>query len=159
MIHEAQSMDIRSLHVVLGRVRSASQLVTPNAEWTVQCGDDYCAHRTVTGSIYEITELATGRVYVGQTTSSTAQSRFMEHIRGSCNSILRAAMEACGDEAAIAAAFSFRVVHSYDVMPTPVTHIENAELKYFEMQHIQKLQSKGLTLFNIRRDAADEEMV
>jgi hypothetical protein len=68
-------------------------------------------------------------------------------------------MEACGDETAIAAAFSFRVVHSYDVMPTPITHIENAELKYFEMQHIQKLQSKGLTLFNIRRDAADEEMV
>lgn len=178
MVHEIHSMDIRSLHVTLGRVRSAEQLVVPNKEWDVHCSDPLCCHRTITGSIYEIQEVETGRVYVGQTVAKDARTRFLEHVAGSCNAPLRAAMDACRARVAeptegadpVLTSFLFRVVSTHDVMPTAATggfaepagqsslNFENPELKYFEMQHIKYLQRKGITLFNVRCDAADDDL-
>jgi len=137
-------------------VRHVSQLARPSAARTVSCGDPVCPHRTVSGSIYEIQEIKSGRVYVGQTVQKDPLSRYAEHLIASCNAPLRAAMEEYEDPRT---AFTFKVASHHEVAPTPTGAIENPELKHFEGTRMKQLEAKGVVLFNIRRDDPNPDLV
>jgi len=155
MLHELETMDVRAAHVLLGRVRHINQLVRPGGDQKVVCDDRNCKFRTVTGSVYEIVQRSTGRIYVGQTLHNPPERRFEEHKAGSVNHELRRAMDASQD---VNADFTFTVVGRYEVSREAGDCYEHRELKYYEGLRMQVHRNKGRALFNERTDIPDEEM-
>jgi hypothetical protein len=153
-------MDLRTLHVVVGRVVHCSQLAFPSDEQVVRCVDgEQCEFVTVKGSIYAVTHQSSSRVYVGQTLYEDATRRFEEHLACSDCIPLRECVAMERDAGSdLKTVFQFRVLREYEVCRGGPNGIENRELKYFENQWMAKLLNKGVTLFNERTDAACDEM-
>lgn len=160
MLHGVHRMDLRTLHVVVGRVVHCSQLAFPSDEQVVRCVDgEQCEFVTVKGSIYAVTHQPSSRVYVGQTLYEDATRRFEEHLACSDCIPLRECVAMERDAGSdLKTIFQFRVLREYEVCRGGPNGIENRELKYFENQWMAKLLNKGVTLFNERTDAACDEM-
>jgi hypothetical protein len=158
MLHGLDSIDLRTLHVLVGRVTHHSQLVRPGLVQKVVCRDPTCEHRTQMGVVYCITQAGSGRAYVGQTLHKNPKQRFAEHMGGSVNKALREEVQAAvarGD--VLEDVFLWTVLGKYEVSLSP-TGVENRELKFFENEWMAKLLAKGVTLFNERVDAADVDV-
>ena len=156
MIHGMTGAPIRCLHVMLGRVQELAQLVCPGPTQEVRCADLRCQYRSTPGYIYTITERSSGKVYVGQTLHKDPVLRYEEHLAHSCNRPLAEAMAASANPRDD---FKFAVHAEHAVAPTPRGHIENQELKYYELALMAYYNKKGVVLFNERVDDPNDDFL